>query len=136
MQARRVLAKLATRIPKRYGHAAGEILAEEVRMQSPNAPEASAGLLALMQRELYDGVPAIVDALVMGRELPVTIAGALREADATTLAPLIDAALDGNMAALGELAAADIPRSHAGFGGRATRRSARAWVVPEATTPR
>ena len=50
-----------------------------------------------MQRELYDGVPAIVDALVMGRELPVTIAGALREADATTLAPLIDAALDGNI---------------------------------------
>jgi hypothetical protein len=115
MPARRVLAKLAKRIPRRYGHAAGEILAEEVRRQSPNAPEASTGLIALIQRELYDGVPAIVDALVMGRELPVTIAGALHEADATTLAPLIDAALGGNMAALGELAAADIPRSHAGL---------------------
>jgi hypothetical protein len=115
MQARRVLAKLAARIPKRYGYAAGEILAEEVRRQSPNAPEASAGLIALMQRELYDGAPAIVDAVVMGRDLPVTIAGALREADATTLAPLIAAGLGGNMAALSELAAAAVPRSHPGL---------------------
>ena len=52
MQARRVLAKFATRIPKRYGHAAGEILAEEVRMQSPNAPEASAAARADAARAL------------------------------------------------------------------------------------
>jgi tetratricopeptide (TPR) repeat protein len=115
MQARRVLAKLARRIPKRYAHAAGGILAEEVRRQSPNAPEASAGLAALTQRKLYDGLPAIVDAILMGRDLPVTIAGWLREADEKTVAPLIAAGLEGNLAALGELAAADIPRSHPGL---------------------
>jgi tetratricopeptide (TPR) repeat protein len=109
LNARRVLAKVCDRLPTRYGERAGEVLSAEVVTNSPNGPEASAGLLALTKRELYDGVPVILDALLAGRNLPVTIAGWIREAPDAVVEPLIKKALGGNLIALAELAAAEYP---------------------------
>jgi Domain of unknown function (DUF4365) len=111
--ARRTLALLCDRLPKQYAQAAGAILATDVQMGAPNASESSEGLVKLTQRGLFDGVPVIIDALLSGRSLPVTVSGWLREAANTVRDPLIEAALGGNQIALAEAARADLPETDA-----------------------
>lgn len=79
-------------------------------MCAPNAPESSKGLVTLTQRGLFDGIPVIVNAMLAGERLPVTVRGWLRDADIAVQRPLIDAALEGNQIALAEAAAAELPR--------------------------
>lgn len=107
--ARRVLALVCDRIPEKFARHAGELLADDVRRHAPNAPESSRGLVTLTQRGLFEGVPVIIDALLTGDRLPVTVARWLRDADEAVRQPIVDAALDGNRVALTEVAAANLP---------------------------
>ena len=108
--ARRTLARICDRLPADLAEAAGEILAEDIRNGAPNAPESSRGLIELHRRDVFDAGPVILDALLGGHDLPVTIAGWLRDAGESVQRPLIDAALNGNRVALVEAAAADMPQ--------------------------
>jgi tetratricopeptide (TPR) repeat protein len=107
--ARRTLALVCDRLPARSARRAGELLAEDIRRQAPNAPESSRGLVVLTQRGLFEGVPVIVEALLAGNQLPVTVQRWLRDTDDEVRRPLVDAALAGNRIALAEVAAADLP---------------------------
>jgi hypothetical protein len=108
--ARRTLALLCDRLPEEHADAAGALLTEDIQAGAPNAPESSKGLVTLTQRGLFDGVPVIVNAMLAGERLPVTVRGWLRDADDAVQRPLIDAALEGNQIALAEAAAAELPR--------------------------
>jgi len=103
---------LCDRLPEQHADEAGALLTEDIQTGAPNAPESSKGLVTLTQRGLVDGVPVIVEALLAGERLPVSVRGWLRDADETVRRPLVDAALDGNQIALAEAAAADLPKDH------------------------
>jgi hypothetical protein len=111
--ARRILARMCDRLPAEYGAEVGALLTDDLRLHGPSASESSAGLVRLTQRGLFDGVPVIIEALLAGDQLPVTIAGWLRDADELVRRPLVDAALGGNRVALSEAAAADLPADDA-----------------------
>ena len=106
--ARRTLALICDRLPSDYAETAGRILAEDVHANAPNAPESSRGLAALTERGLFDGMPVIVEALLAGDRLPVSVAAWLADASVGVRRQLVDAALDGNQIALAEVAAADL----------------------------
>jgi hypothetical protein len=93
--ARRVLTRIGDRVPAPLAQIAGEILSEDVQYGTPLAGDASKALIELLRRELFDAVPVLVDALLDGRDLPVTIAGWLRDAPKQQRRPLLKAALAG-----------------------------------------
>jgi hypothetical protein len=111
--ARRVLTRIGDRVPAPLAQIAGEILSEDVQYGTPLAGDASKALIELLRRELFDAVPVLVDALLDGRDLPVTIAGWLRDAPKQQRRPLLKAALAGNVVALQEAARAGLPESDA-----------------------
>ena len=105
---RRALALICDRLPSEYAETAGRILAEDVHANAPNAPESSRVLAALTERGLFDGMPVIVEALLAGDRLPVSVAAWLPDASVGVRRQLVDEALDGNQIALAEVAAADL----------------------------
>jgi hypothetical protein len=111
--ARRTLARICDRLPAELAEATGQLLSEDVRVGAPNAPESSRGLVALTRRRVFDGIPVILDALLAGDQLPVTVAPWLRDADEVVRESLVVAALAGNRVALSEAAAADLPMNDA-----------------------
>lgn len=107
--ARKLLAAVSDRLPAELAADAAKPLIEDIQLGSPLVADSSKGLVRLHQRGALDAVPAIIEALLAGTDLPVRIAGWLRDADSSVIEPLTEAALAGNRVALEELAAADIP---------------------------
>lgn len=108
--ARKTLARLAARLPAELAERAAKPLQEDVDLGAVNAPESASGLMALHVRGLIDAVPLLLDALLAGQDLPVTIAGWLREdAPEELQQKVVNAAIAGNQLAVAEAVRADLP---------------------------
>jgi tetratricopeptide (TPR) repeat protein len=110
--ARRLLARIVPLLPDDVAARATPILRDEVETHGFNEQLATTALIDLFKRDLApDAIELFKAALLEGRDLPVTIAGWLRDASKKEQKPIVDAAFAGNRIALIEAARAGLPET-------------------------
>lgn len=108
--ARRLLARIVPLLDDDVASKAAPILRDEVETHGFHEQAATTALVNLFERELApEAIELFKAALLEGRDLPVSIAGWLRDASKAEQKPVVDAAKAGNRIALIESARAGLP---------------------------
>jgi hypothetical protein len=113
--ARKVLAAIADRLALRYVRSAARILRDEVQFRGFSEREAAVALVALTRRGAIDAMPFLCDVMLSGHDLSVTLSEYIRDGSPQLQRRVVDAALAGNVPALGEAARADLPTLYPGL---------------------
>jgi hypothetical protein len=128
--ARKVLAAGADRILKRDTGRARKVLAQDVELRAYNAAESAGGLIALHKRGVPGAIDVLVEAMLAGHDLPVTLAGWLHDAPDEVQKRIVDAAKSDNVVALGEAVRADLPEGYPELRALCEERVARLLSAP------
>jgi tetratricopeptide (TPR) repeat protein len=108
-QARKLLTQIAPRFTRARAREAAAIFRDEVQNYGYTRGDSAGALVELTNNGIVDSVPFFVEMILAEEDPEVSIAGYLQDAPQELQQQIVDAAVAGNLLALDEAAAADLP---------------------------